>query len=559
MARSWKHKILPALLAGTLTFSFGAAVHADSDKNESGKGKGKAYGQQLKWNQGNNKVEIKVDQGGIKFELKFNDVKQHWAQDIISQMVAYKIINGYADSTFRPDKHVTQLEAIIMVMNLLEQKTDLLKDGDDYIGNNVPSWAKDKVKLALYNDIVDWEDIKNFNKPATRMFVIKLLVNALGADLDNMDDDNLFFQDIAGLNSEDKAYLSYALLQALVEGYQDKTVKPNKPVTRAEMAAFVNRLFDKVGDGDNDDDYNYGTRVKGTISGIDEDDEELIIGSKTYQVTADTTVKIDGRTADFDDLDVGMRIEAILEDDDDNELETIYAYTKNAADDVEFKIEKVSDSDDDFEEAVITGSEVDDVTPDLSDEQLTIKLNGSTSRVIDLDEIDGTQDDGFEVADELEEAIAEALNNSNRVKVTFEDNNDRFIFETDNSPSNVVPTIQFDGDEDVLDALGLSDDVAEGSLGEQSWKIQVETDAEDDQTFEIEIEGEIDGLDVEETVEFSVDENDSAEDIADKIADALDNNSDIVSAFDISVSGDEVTLTTDGTEDVDVEIRITEK
>lgn len=535
--KTWRHKILPTILVGALTVSFGTAVSAKGNNNGNGKDKQKGNG---------NSQQVKVN----KNNGKFSDLQKHWAEDTVKVMVDKAIIKGYPDHTFRPNKPVTQLEALTMVINLLTQNKELLTDGDDYTGEDVPDWAKNTVKLALANDIVDSIEFQP-NKPATRLFVVKLLVNALGTDFADVDESNLYFGDISSLSSEEKEYLSFALLQSLVAGYEDKTFKPNKPVTRAEMAVFVNRLFDKVGQ------IEFGNHVKGTITSIDEDDDELTIGSKTYEVSDDVVVTLDGKKSSFQSLSTGMKIDAILKDD---EIQTIYAYTADEDDDedVEFKVEKISDGKeaDELKEAVKTGSKISNSTPDLSDETLSISLNGEDAESIDLEGIDGSEDDGDEVAEELEEAIGDALDDDDRVNVSFDD--DRFVFETDNSPTDEVPSIKFTGS--ALNELGLDSSTAKGSLDDEataeSWKITVKSDASTDQTYVIKVKDD----NIEETVEVKVDDNDSAEEIADKIADAFQDNDDIASDYTIDVDDEAVTLTSkDSGEDLDVEIKITKK
>ncbi|RNB84643.1 S-layer homology domain-containing protein [Brevibacillus fluminis] len=540
--KTWKHKILPTVLAGTLTLTFGTAVSAKENNNGHGHGHGQGNG-----NGNDHKANGKGNSYPVKVE-DFSDLKKHWAEATVKIMMDKSIINGYPDHTFRPNKPVTQLEALTMVINLLTQNKDLLTVGDDYTGKDVPDWAQNSVKLALINHIVDDKDFQP-NKPATRMFVIKLLVNALGSEFDENSDDNLYFGDISKLSSDEKAYLSFALLQSLVEGYGDKTFKPNKPVTRAEMAVFVNRLLGKIGNID------LGSNVKGTIAKIDKEDEELTIGSKTYEVADDVVVKLDGKSSSFDSLDVGMKIELVLKN---NKIQTIYAYTTD--EEVAFKVEKISDGKlgGSFQEAVKTGSRISNSTPDLSNETLSISLNGKAFKSIDLEDIDGSEDDGDEVAAELEAVIGDALDDNSRVNVSYEGDKDRFVFETDNSPTDVVPSIKFTGS--ALDKLGLDTSVDKGSLKNssvaESWKITVKSNATFDSTYAVKVKDDH----INETVTVKVEDNDTAKEIAKKIVDALQENEEIDSAYDLNVKDQVITLTAkDSGEDLDVEIGITKK
>ena len=399
------------------------------------------------------------------------------------------------------NKPVTQLEAITAILKLLN-KEGLLKDRDwDYTNDDLPAWANDTVEQALAYDIVSLEDLEKSKKPATRLFVIKLMVNALGSDIENEDNDNVRFSDITSLTAEEKDYLSYALSKSLVKGSKDKKFQPNKPVTRSQLNEFLNKLLDRIEDGD----YYY---VSGTIAKISED--EIKIGSKTYDVSDHVDVKINGRTSDFEDLEVDMQVRIFVEDD---EIEKIYAYTKDGNQEVKFQINQISDG----REAVITGSRLTDITPDLSDETLYISLNDLSAKKVNLNGINGREDEGDDVADELEQAIEDTLDGKNRVLVKFDDDNNRFVFETTNSPDNVVPSIQFTGT--ALDELGINTTIARGSLDSvrESWRITVKDDATKDQTYVIHFENE----NMDEKVEFTVDEDHTKEQIAYRIADQI--------------------------------------
>ena len=63
----------------------------------------------------------------------FNDVSaRHWASDEIAVCAKMGWINGYPDSTFRPDQYITRAEAMTLVNRVLnrlpEKSEDLLDD-----------------------------------------------------------------------------------------------------------------------------------------------------------------------------------------------------------------------------------------------------------------------------------------------------------------------------------------------------------------------------------------------------------------------------------------------
>lgn len=51
----------------------------------------------------------------------FNDIKGHWAESVINQVVKKGIMNGYPDGTFKPDKPATRAELASIIVKLLNK------------------------------------------------------------------------------------------------------------------------------------------------------------------------------------------------------------------------------------------------------------------------------------------------------------------------------------------------------------------------------------------------------------------------------------------------------
>lgn len=53
---------------------------------------------------------------------KFNDIKGHWAEENINYVVDNGFMNGYEDSTFKPDKEVTRAELATVLKRMHKNK-----------------------------------------------------------------------------------------------------------------------------------------------------------------------------------------------------------------------------------------------------------------------------------------------------------------------------------------------------------------------------------------------------------------------------------------------------
>lgn len=53
------------------------------------------------------------------FEVNYSDIKGHWAQNYIEEIVRFKFIEGYEDGSFRPQLNIKRSEAVTMINNML--------------------------------------------------------------------------------------------------------------------------------------------------------------------------------------------------------------------------------------------------------------------------------------------------------------------------------------------------------------------------------------------------------------------------------------------------------
>ncbi len=112
----------------------------------------------------------KIDQGNGKRvgQLKFSDTDADWAKDEIDKVAAKGYMKGYEDGKFQPNKPITCLEAIVALMNTLDQKGDIdLEDVDvdqyESLLSKIPNWGKAQVAAALDEGILLESEMKTFN------------------------------------------------------------------------------------------------------------------------------------------------------------------------------------------------------------------------------------------------------------------------------------------------------------------------------------------------------------------------------------------------------------
>jgi uncharacterized repeat protein (TIGR01451 family) len=103
-------------------------------------------------------VEIVPTNGNYKPEgtANFKDINQkHWASSFVKVGAEEKLVTGYPDNTFKPDKLIPRYEIAIIAVNALNLN---LKDAKETLpfddAAEVPQWARKYVYLAYTNNLL---------------------------------------------------------------------------------------------------------------------------------------------------------------------------------------------------------------------------------------------------------------------------------------------------------------------------------------------------------------------------------------------------------------------
>ena len=231
------------------------------------------------------------DDDGIKINLKFKDEKElKWALEYIMRLASKGVFTGYEDGSFKPFQKITRIEALVAAVRLMglraqaesaaEMSTKLnFKDAD-----KLPQWAVGYVAVALENDLfAETETTVNPNQPADRLWAATLLVKAmkLSDEAKAKNNTELAFKDANKIPAGSVGYVAVAVEKGLVTGYQDGTFRPNQPVTRAELAALLDRTDSQIPDQNQDDQAVTGklkaVAANGAITIVKADNTEITL------------------------------------------------------------------------------------------------------------------------------------------------------------------------------------------------------------------------------------------------------------------------------------------
>jgi len=389
-------KLLLVAVITLLTVTLMAGTALAGQGWDKGKGKGpKDKGVKIRHVQVQ-KFEIKAKQKVSKHH--FSDVSdKHWGVNRIRAMVLQGVINGYGNGCFKPNASVSNIEALAMILRLENPDKDTLKEAlkDQDVPRSVPAWGKAYAALAVEEGILTEKELKKFRPMAAakRYEVAIYLGRALDIDPDDAEDDHLDFRDVKSIPEEALDYLPYFCERGYFTGYNNGKFMPNKPVTRAEMAAILSKVAADEADEDDDIEISDQFKAKGKISELD--DDKLVLKTKSgakkeFSVDDDDVIVfLNNKEADYDDLKKGFT--ALVLCNSDREALLIYASSNKDYDEDE-------DEDEDDEADI---DEVEGILLEIDDGEIIIKVGSSRKGYPLEDDVDVEIDGDDAALDEL--------------------------------------------------------------------------------------------------------------------------------------------------------------
>ena len=155
-----------------------------------------------------------------------------------------KYLFGYPDDTIRPDGNMTRAEAIAVVARL--EKLELNdKSSDTFTDTKEKAWYNTAINAAYKKGLLEEKKGQKIrpDEKITRAELAQLI-----SHIDKINSATAPFKDVKGHKFETAINQAYG--NKRIEGYPDGTFKPDNPITRAEVASMINKLYDRFPDKD---------------------------------------------------------------------------------------------------------------------------------------------------------------------------------------------------------------------------------------------------------------------------------------------------------------------
>ena len=158
--------------------------------------------------------------------------------EYVNDLTEKKVINGYSDGTFKPDKKVTVGEFLKLIITAsVGERVNF-----ELVTPSIDHWAGVYLKVAENVGIVGAGEYTadDMNREVSRIEIVKLLsrcdVMLVGTP---QQAEELTFTDIQSLGEDDLVYLSHAVAIGVINGDSAGTFRPNDGLKRCECAKVI--------------------------------------------------------------------------------------------------------------------------------------------------------------------------------------------------------------------------------------------------------------------------------------------------------------------------------
>ncbi len=205
---------------------------------------------------GTNTATVKVTAGGVTKEIPittykksaFDDTENHWAKDVIEKMADAGVINGFHENgavLFRPDSDITRIQFLAMMAKAMELDVSAYSDTvlDFTDADKIQPWSVGYVKAMYKNGYISGrsdDGVSSYLDPdstITRAEAFTIMGRIAGAD----NSTSISFADSGNIPEWAYPHISTLVGKGIINGFEDNTIRPNKPITRAESAVLVSK------------------------------------------------------------------------------------------------------------------------------------------------------------------------------------------------------------------------------------------------------------------------------------------------------------------------------
>jgi len=189
-------------------------------------------------------VLVIVTSSNFSYGVTLSDVNQvTWAQESIQFMIDKGFISGYSNGTFMPQNVITRAELITIINKMNNFTEEKIISFNDVKSSD---WYHKEVAKAVYAGVANGFPDNTFkpNDAVTREQVAVILNNLYGFENKT---DVFTILDFNNISSWAKDAVGNIVGSGIMKGYPDGKFLGKNPITRAEVAVVLNKIYEKFG------------------------------------------------------------------------------------------------------------------------------------------------------------------------------------------------------------------------------------------------------------------------------------------------------------------------
>ena len=202
----------------------------------------------------------------------------------VRKAVDYGLMNGYNANTFGYRDSMTRAQFVAVLVRMMGWKTMVPEKASYYDVAPDSAWYE-VIETAAAHNVTGTDPYFRPNTPITRGEMAELLVRALGlkaAARESEKEKSLPFTDV----TDRKGYIAVAYEIGMTKGTSATTFSPNATATRAQAAAMLVRIYEKIRRGT---DFTHGFYAISSYSQLELGKELDVVSAGWSRMTWDGT------------------------------------------------------------------------------------------------------------------------------------------------------------------------------------------------------------------------------------------------------------------------------
>jgi hypothetical protein len=185
-------------------------------------------------------------------QLEFSDVTQHWAKNAVNDMGSRMVVEGTGKGMFHPDQDITRAEFAAILIRGLGLKLE--KGASTFSDVKAADWYNDAINTAYTYHLIDGFEDGTFRpndkitrEQATVILAKAMTITSLRVQLSAPSIDGTLrpYTDAAVVSTWARSSMADSIQAGIVSGRSTTELAPKDAMTRAEVAAIIQRLLQK--------------------------------------------------------------------------------------------------------------------------------------------------------------------------------------------------------------------------------------------------------------------------------------------------------------------------